>query len=151
VLSFPSFICQTNGYSQFVLLLLRLHDTFVSSRLISQQHRCWTSILRHGICSSEIFSSSPLVASFTPAAAIFRSNLLTVAHSASTHSSFATTYLVHCALIVHSQHSAQLDNQAAMPLRTRRQGHFPTHQLAHQQTGTSSTTIPLDHSYSLPR
>ena len=50
-----------------------------------------------------------------------------IAHYASTHSSLATTNLVHCALTTRCQHSIQLDNQPK-PLRTPQQDHSPTHQ-----------------------
>jgi len=40
------------------------------------------------------------------------------AHPASMRSPFVTTNLVYCVLIAHHQHSTQLDNQPAAPLRT---------------------------------
>ena len=51
-----------------------------------------------------------------------------IAHYTSTHSSLATTNLVHYTLTTrYHWHSIQLDNQP-MPLRTPQQDHSPTHQ-----------------------
>jgi hypothetical protein len=61
VLSFPSFLCQTNKYSQFALLL-RPDDTryirLVSSHL-STTHRCRTSISAIASCGFAIISWFP--------------------------------------------------------------------------------------------
>ena len=69
-----------------------------------------------------------------------------IAHSASMHSSLVTTNILHCVLTARCQRSIQLDNQPAMPLRTRQQDYSP----AHHPTVISSTMVLLAHSFSRP-